>query len=79
MVSIGIDEDHRSHLTIAEPEISQGTSGSTFSHVFGTNTTPFELLVVKRKIMGPCWLEVKEAALSTSSVSPFAPFSFPFR
>jgi DNA polymerase alpha subunit A len=51
-----------------EPEIPTGTSGSTFSHIFGANTTPFELLVVKRKIMGPCWLEIKEAALSTSSV-----------
>jgi DNA polymerase alpha subunit A len=45
-----------------------GTTGSTFSHVFGSNTTPFELLVVKRKIMGPCWLEIKGAALSEKSV-----------
>lgn len=45
-----------------------GTTGSTFSHIFGANTTPFELLVVKRKIMGPCWLEIKEATLSTKSV-----------
>jgi DNA polymerase alpha subunit A len=48
-------------------------SGSTFSHVFGTNTTPFELLVLKRKIMGPCWLNVKGATLSSKSVSSFFP------
>jgi DNA polymerase alpha subunit A len=45
------------------------SSGSTFSHVFGTNTSAFELLVVKRNIMGPCWLEVKGATLSSKSVS----------
>ncbi len=43
-------------------------SGPTFSHVFGTKTSAFELLVLKRKIMGPCWLEIKGAAVSTKSV-----------
>ena len=43
-------------------------SGPTFSHVFGTNTSAFELLVLKRKIMGPCWLDVKSTAISTTSV-----------
>jgi hypothetical protein len=52
-----------------EPELPLDTSGATFSHVFGTNTTPFELLVVKRKIMGPCWLEVKNATVNEKSVS----------
>lgn len=45
-----------------------GSTGPTFSHIFGTNTTPFELLVVKRKIMGPCWLEIKGATQSTKIV-----------
>lgn len=35
------------------------TEGATFSKIFGTNTSAFELLVLKRKIMGPCWLEIK--------------------
>lgn len=52
-----------------EPELPLDTSGSTFSHVFGTNTSPFELLVVKRKIMGPCWLQVKNASVNEKSVS----------
>jgi DNA polymerase alpha subunit A len=56
-----------------EPELPSGTSGATFSHIFGSNTSPFELLVVKRKIMGPCWLEIKDAALSTKSVSTTSP------
>jgi hypothetical protein len=57
----------RSHPS--EPELPLDASGPTFSHVFGTNTTPFELLVIKRKIMGPCWLDVKGVAISSTSVS----------
>ena len=55
---------------MAEPELSMNTSGSTFKHVFGTNTSAFELLVVKRRIMGPCWLSIKDAQLSSKSASP---------
>ena len=43
-----------------EPVIDAGSSGKTFACVFGTNTSAFELLVLKRKIMGPCWLQVKK-------------------
>lgn len=35
--------------------------GDTFYHVFGGNTNIFESFVVQRKIMGPCWLEIKNA------------------
>jgi DNA polymerase alpha subunit A len=35
--------------------------GETFSHVFGTNTALFEQFVLGRKIMGPCWISIKEA------------------
>lgn len=43
-------------------------SGATFSHIFGTNTTPFELFVVNQKIMGPSWLEIKDIAPSEKAV-----------
>lgn len=57
------------HLAdIVEPELPLNASGATFSHVFGANTSPFELLVLKRKIMGPCWLEIKNASQSSKSV-----------
>ncbi|KAF2747391.1 DNA polymeras-like protein alpha catalytic subunit [Sporormia fimetaria CBS 119925] len=36
-------------------------SGETFSHVFGTNTSLFEQFVLWKNIMGPCWLEIKDA------------------
>lgn len=42
-----------------QPQLPGDLSGATFSKVFGTNTSAFEMLVIKRKIMGPCWLEVK--------------------
>lgn len=43
-------------------------TGRTFSHVFGTNTSQFELFVVKRRIIGPCWLEIKDAQLVAKNV-----------
>ena len=43
-----------------EPQIPANVSSPTFSRIFGTNTNAFELLVLKRKIMGPCWLQVKK-------------------
>ncbi|WOO77500.1 DNA polymerase alpha catalytic subunit [Vanrija pseudolonga] len=52
-----------------QPEIPVGTTGATFSHVFGANTSAFELLVLKRRIMGPCWLDIKGAEVSTKATS----------
>lgn len=34
-------------------------SSDTFYHVFGGNSGLFESFVVQNKIMGPCWLEIK--------------------
>ena len=50
-----------------EPQLPQGLSSPNFSHVLGTNTSAFELFVLKRKIMGPCWLRVKGAQVSISA------------
>ncbi|RPB23617.1 hypothetical protein L211DRAFT_825151 [Terfezia boudieri ATCC MYA-4762] len=47
--------------TDAPLEIDQNTKYETFSHVFGTHTALFEQFVLSRKIMGPCWLNIKEA------------------
>ncbi|KIP07458.1 hypothetical protein PHLGIDRAFT_71117 [Phlebiopsis gigantea 11061_1 CR5-6] len=52
-----------------EPQISANVSSPNFSRVFGTNTTAFELLVLKRKIMGPCWLQIKNPVLDHKGVS----------
>lgn len=40
-----------------------------FSRIFGTNTSAFELLVMKRKIMGPCWLQIKKPIIDNKGVS----------
>ena len=36
--------------------------------IFGTSTSAFELLVLKRKIMGPCWLQIKEPHIEHKGV-----------
>ena len=38
-------------------------TGETFSHVFGTNTALFEQFVLCKNVMGPCWLNIKDADL----------------
>ncbi|RDL35239.1 DNA polymerase [Venustampulla echinocandica] len=36
-------------------------TGSTYSHVFGSNTPLFEQFVLWKNIMGPCWLRIEDA------------------
>ncbi|RCH81402.1 DNA polymerase alpha catalytic subunit, partial [Rhizopus azygosporus] len=38
-------------------DYERNETGRTFSHIFGTNTGPLEHFLVKRDIMGPCWLD----------------------
>ena len=52
-----------------EPQISANVSSPNFARIFGTNTSAFELLVLKRKIMGPCWLQIKKPVLDHKGVS----------
>lgn len=44
-----------------EPALPTDFKGKTFSHAFGTQTSAMELFLIKRKIMGPCWLRVESA------------------
>ncbi|KAJ3220259.1 DNA polymerase alpha catalytic subunit [Dinochytrium kinnereticum] len=52
-----------------EPSLPSDLSGECFSRVFGTNTSALENFLIKRRLMGPCWIEVEDAMLSQSSVS----------
>ncbi|KAL0089598.1 hypothetical protein F4703DRAFT_1914916 [Phycomyces blakesleeanus] len=52
-----------------QPALPTNLSGKTFSRIFGANTGPLEQFIMKRDIMGPCWLEIKEAKLSDTSES----------
>jgi DNA polymerase alpha subunit A len=53
------------YLKLLYPYDSQGLSpdlrGETFSHVFGTNTSLFEQFVLWKNVMGPCWLDIRNA------------------
>ncbi|KAH9893227.1 hypothetical protein C8Q73DRAFT_836492 [Cubamyces lactineus] len=52
-----------------EPALPNTASSPNFSRIFGTNTSAFELLVLKRKIMGPCWLQIKHPEVDNKGVS----------
>lgn len=45
-------------------QLPQDLKGETFSHVFGTNTSSLELLLLSRKIKGPSWLEIKNPRMN---------------
>jgi DNA polymerase alpha subunit A len=55
-----------------EPQLPLDLQGNTFSRIFGANTSAFELFVVKRKIMGPCWLNVEQASIRGSEETPLS-------
>ncbi|KAF8064215.1 DNA polymerase family B-domain-containing protein [Lyophyllum atratum] len=52
-----------------DPQIPVNACSPNIAQIFGTNTSAFELLVLKRKIMGPCWLEVKNPQIDNKGVS----------
>ena len=41
------------------PALPEGLKGNCFSHCFGSNTSLLELLLIKRQVMGPCWLKIR--------------------
>ena len=51
------------------PQLPFDVSGTYFSKAFGTQTSCLEHLLLKRRIMGPCWLKLDGVAPSTSSAS----------
>ncbi|KAI9317482.1 DNA polymerase family B-domain-containing protein [Dichotomocladium elegans] len=54
------------HYSYQAPALPEDLKGMTFSHVFGANTGPLEHFLVKRDIMGPCWLKVKNAKVANT-------------
>ncbi|KAI8601789.1 DNA polymerase family B-domain-containing protein [Dissophora ornata] len=51
------------------PSLPTDLKGETFSHVFGANTSALEHFIVKRNLMGPCWLEIEQAKMNNTKVS----------
>lgn len=68
-LKISLPPFQTTNLNIIEPAFNGDEKGRTFSRVFGANTGPLEHFLVKRDIMGPCWLEIKDAQMSNTSVS----------
>ena len=54
--------------TNPEPPIDADVSSPNFSRIFGKGTSAFELFVLKRKVMGPCWLQIKNAVIANNGV-----------
>ncbi|SJL03302.1 related to POL1-DNA-directed DNA polymerase alpha, 180 KD subunit [Armillaria ostoyae] len=52
-----------------QPQLPNTLNSPNISKIFGTNTTAFELLVLKRKIMGPCWLQIKNPKVDNQGIS----------
>ncbi|KAJ2718332.1 DNA-directed DNA polymerase alpha catalytic subunit pol1, partial [Coemansia sp. Benny D115] len=44
-----------------QPQLPAEISGATFERAFGTSYGALELLLLKRRMMGPCWLSVQGA------------------
>lgn len=42
---------------------------STIAHIFGSNTSPIEAMLLDRKIKGPCWLEIRSFKVTEASSS----------
>jgi DNA polymerase alpha subunit A len=41
------------------PALPTETAGRSFKRVFGATQSCMELFLLKRDLMGPCWLKVK--------------------
>lgn len=59
-VEIPIESDYLEVLYAGKfPTPNPKNNYSTIAHIFGSNTSPVETLLLERKIKGPCWLEIK--------------------
>ena len=56
-------------MSFTEPVVPMTACSQNIAQIFGTNTTAFELLVLKRKIMGPCWIQIKHQVVDNKGVA----------
>jgi DNA polymerase alpha subunit A len=52
-----------------EPPLPRDFSGETFSGAFGTGSSPLELFILQKKLMGPCWLSVRNVKNNSIALS----------
>jgi DNA polymerase alpha subunit A len=53
----------------AEHNLPSNLKGSTFSHIFGANTSALENFLLSKRIKGPCWLNIKNPLKASPPVS----------
>ncbi|OMH81149.1 DNA polymerase alpha catalytic subunit [Zancudomyces culisetae] len=51
------------------PQLPSDLTGETVDKVFGTSYSALELLLLKRRIMGPCWLRIAGIQKSSPKIS----------
>uniref|UniRef100_A0A0B7B4I6 DNA polymerase n=1 Tax=Arion vulgaris TaxID=1028688 RepID=A0A0B7B4I6_9EUPU len=60
ILEVPVEADYLEVRYSAEhPVLPSDVKGETFSHVFGTNTSSLEHLLLNRRMKGPAWLELK--------------------
>jgi DNA polymerase Pol2 len=52
-----------------EAQLPKDLTGKSFCHVFGVGTSALELFLLKRRIMGPCWLRFTPTSTVKRNVS----------
>lgn len=62
------DKSEQTYLRVKAPYIREPVppEGSTYSKCNGANVTPLETFVINKRIMGPCWLDVKVQATANT-------------
>jgi DNA polymerase alpha subunit A len=50
-----------------DPPLPLDLKGKSFVKLFGTRTSAMELLLIKRKMKGPCWLSIDNPRRCTGS------------
>ena len=63
---------------LLEPVVPMTACSQNIAQIFGTNTTAFELLVLKRKIMGPCWIQIRHPEVDNKGVAGCRLYPLPF-
>lgn len=51
------------------PSIKQCSGGQSYENIFGYSSSALELFMLKRKLMGPCWIKVKNPRVNGESTS----------
>ncbi|KAJ1425666.1 ribonuclease H-like domain-containing protein [Ochromonadaceae sp. CCMP2298] len=51
------------------PNPTQCAGGRTYERIFGAGASALELFLLKRKLMGPCWITIRKPKMNPSQVS----------